>query len=201
MLSMAWKMLKETILAFIDDEGLSRGASIAFYTVTSMAPVLLIVIAIAGLAFGEEAAQNAITTQLSGLMGQQTAQVLQTAVESAAHKSSGILATIIGIVTLIVTASGVFGEMQTALNKIWKAKPKGTTVSRLIRARAASLGLVAAMGFLLMVSLVVSTALTAFGSYLNAILPFGKIILSCSELRRFSIAYFIFVRCYLQDFA
>ena len=178
MFSMAWKILKETILAFIDDEGLSRGASIAFYTVTSMAPVLLIVIAIAGLAFGQEAAQNAITTQLSGLMGQQTAQVLQSAVESAAHKTSGILATVIGIVTLIVTASGVFGEMQTALNKIWKAKPKGTTVSRLIRARAASLGLVAAMGFLLMVSLVVSTALTAFGSYLDAILPFGKIILS-----------------------
>jgi membrane protein len=138
-----------------------------------MAPVLLIVIAIAGLAFGQEAAQNAITAQLSGLMGQQTAQVLQTVVESAAHKSSGILATSIGLVTLLVTASGVFGEMQTALNKIWKAKPKGTTVSRLIRARAASLGLVAAMGFLLMVSLVVSTALTAFGSYL----------------------YFIFVRC------
>jgi YihY family inner membrane protein len=112
------------------------------------------------------------------LMGQQTAQVLQSAVQSAAHKSSGVLATIIGIATLIVTASGVFGEMQTALNKIWKAKPKGTTVSRLIRARAASLGLVAAMGFLLMVSLVVSTALTAFGGYLNAILPFGKIILS-----------------------
>ena len=178
MLSMAWNLLKETILGFIDDEGLSHGASIAFYTVTSMAPVLLIVIAIAGLAFGQEAAQNAITMQLSGLMGQQTAQVLQSAVESAGHKTSGILATVIGIVTLIVTASGVFGEMQTALNKIWKAKPKGTTVSRLIRARAASLGLVAAMGFLLMVSLVVSTALSAFGSYLNAILPFGKIILS-----------------------
>jgi membrane protein len=178
MLSIAWKMLKETIVSFIDDEGLSRGASIAFYTVTSMAPVLLIVIAIAGLAFGRDAAQNAIITQLSGLMGQQTAQVLQTAVESAGKRSSGILATIIGLVTLLVTASGVFGEMQTALNKIWKAKPKGTTVSRLIRARAASLGLVAAMGFLLMVSLVVSTALTAFGSYLDAILPFGKIILS-----------------------
>jgi membrane protein len=139
---------------------------------------LLIVIAIAGLAFGRDAAQNAITGQLSDLMGQQTAEVLQTAVASASSKSSGILATIIGIVTLIVTASGVFGEMQTALNSIWKAKPKGTTVSRLIRARAASLGLVAALGFLLMVSLVVSTGLTAFGNYLNSILPFGKVILT-----------------------
>jgi membrane protein len=178
MFSAAWKMLKDTVLAFIDDEALSRGAAIAFYTVTSIAPVLLIVVAIAGLAFGRDAAQNAITEQLSGLMGRQTAEVLQTAVASAASKSSGVVATIIGIITLMVTASGVFGEMQTALNVIWKAKPEGTTVSRLIRARAASLGLVAALGFLLMVSLVVSTLLTAFGNYLNSILPFGQVILT-----------------------
>ena len=82
------------------------------------------------------------------------------------------------MITLVITASGVFGEMQTALNAIWKAKPKGTTVSQLIRARAASLGLVAALGFLLMVSLVVSTALTAFGNYLDFVLPFGKVILT-----------------------
>jgi membrane protein len=82
-------------------------------------------------------------------MGQQTAEVLQAAVASAANKPSGVVATIVGIITLVVTASGVFGEMQTALNVIWKAQPEGTTVSRLIRARAASLGLVAALGFLL----------------------------------------------------
>ena len=117
-----WRMLKETVLAFIEDEALSRGAAIALYTVTSIAPVLLIVIVIAGLAFGQDAAQNAITGQLGGLMGQQTAEVLQTAVASAASKSSGIVATIIGIITLVITASGVFGEMQTALNAIWKAR-------------------------------------------------------------------------------
>ena len=110
-------MLKDTVLAFINDEALSRGAAIAFYTVTSIAPVLLIVIAIAGLAFGRDAAQNAITEQLSGLMGQQTAEVLQSAIASASGTSSGIIATIIGIVTLIVTASGVFGEMQTSLKR------------------------------------------------------------------------------------
>jgi membrane protein len=111
-------------------------------------------------------------------MGQQTAELLQTAVASAASKSSGILATIIGLLALLVTASGVFGEMQSTLNAIWKAKSKGTTVSRLIRARAASLGLVVCLGFLRMVSLVVSTALTAFGNYLDAVLPFGKLILT-----------------------
>jgi membrane protein len=178
MFSTAWKLLKGTVLAFIEDDALSRGAAIAFYTVTSIAPVLLIVIAIAGLVFGRDAAQGALTAQLSSLMGQQTADVLQSAVANAAATSSGIIASIIGIVTLTVAASGVFGEMQTALNAIWKAEPTGTTVSRLIRARAASLGLVAALGFLLMVSLVVSAGLTAFGNYLNNLLPFGKLILT-----------------------
>ena len=111
-------------------------------------------------------------------MGTQTADVLQSAVAGASSKSSGILATLIGIVTLLATASGVFGEMQTALNKIWHAKPRSSTVSRLIWARAVSLGLVAALGFLLLVSLAVSTLLTAFGTYLNSVLPFGSLILS-----------------------
>jgi membrane protein len=177
-LSETWKLLRDTVLSFIDDEALGRGAAISFYTVTSIAPVLLIVIAIAGLAFGRDAAQNALTAQLSGLMGQQTAEILQSAVASAAGKSSGILATLVGIITLFVTASGVFGEMQSALNAIWKVHPTGTTLSRLVRARAASLGLVAALGFLLMVSLVVSAALTAFGNQINSILPFGRLLLS-----------------------
>src|SRR5256714_8236156 len=102
-----WQLLKGTVTEFINDEALSRGAAIAFYTVTSIAPILLIVIAIAGLVFGREAAQGAIIGQLSGLMGQQTADVLQTAIASASAKSSGILATIIGLVTLLATASGV----------------------------------------------------------------------------------------------
>ena len=172
------KLVKNTVLAFIDDEALSKGAAIAFYAVTSIAPVLLIVIAIAGLAFGRDAAENAVRGQLSALMGDQTADVVQSAIASASGKSSGIIATLIGIITLLVTATGVFGEMQSALNVIWKAKPVGTTLSRLVRARAASLGVVAALGFVLMISLVISAGLTAFGNYLNSILPFGKIIMT-----------------------
>jgi membrane protein len=146
MIFAAWKMLKDTVLSFVEDEALSRGAAIAFYTVTSLAPVLLIVIAIAGLVFGQDAAQNAISDQFSTLMGRQTAEVLQSAIASAAGTSSSIIATIVGIAILIVTASGVFGELQAALNSIWKAKSQATTVSGLIRARAVSLGLVAALG-------------------------------------------------------
>ena len=176
MISATWKTIKDVVLSFISDEALTRGAAIAFYTATSIAPVLLIMIAIAGLVFGQEAAQNAITSQFSDLMGRQTAEVLQSAIASAAE-SSGIIATIIGIAVLIATASGVFGEMQAALNAIWKANPQTTTVSQLIRARAVSLGLVAALGFLLIVSLVISAGLTAFGDYLDTVLPMGKLIL------------------------
>jgi membrane protein len=102
----------------------------------------------------------------------------------------------VGIITLIVTASGVFGEMQTALNAIWKAEPKGTTVSQLIRARAVSLGLVAALGFLLMVSLVVSTALTAFGNYLDSILPFGNILTALNGVVSLMLISFLFAAIY-----
>ena len=136
--SQTWMLLKSAVNCFIEDEALTRGAAIAFYTATSLAPVLLIVIAIAGLVYGQEAAQGAITSQLGDLMGRQTGELLQTAVASSKSKSSGILAAAVGIVTLIVTASGVFGEMQAALNKVWKAEPKGSTVGRLVWARAKS---------------------------------------------------------------
>jgi len=174
----AWRLLKTTVTAFINDEALGRGAAIAFYTVTSIAPVLLIVVAIAGTVFGREAAQNGIIAQLSGLIGQQSAELLQTAVASAQDKTSGKIATIVGVVMVIVTASGVFGEMQTALNVIWKADPTGTPISRLIRARAAGLGLVVSLGFLLMVSLAISAGLSAFGDYLNSVFAFGQVILT-----------------------
>jgi membrane protein len=174
----AWELGKASVLGFINDNALSHGAAMAFYAVTSLAPILLIVVAIAGLFFGQETAQLALSAQLSGVMGPQAADLLRAAVESASRKSAGTLATILGIVTLLVAASGVFGEMQQSLNEIWKIKPTGTSLSRLVRARAASLGLVAALGFLLLVSLVASAAISALGGAINAYLPFGAVILS-----------------------
>src|SRR5215471_18316322 len=172
-----FRIAKESVEAFIDDEALTRGAAIAFYTVTSIGPVLFIVVAIAGLVFGEDAARGAIASELAGLMGQQSADLLQTAIRSAGRSSSGFIAGAVRIIALIITASGVFTEMQQTLNVIWRAEPRGTTVSRLIRARAASLGLVAALGFLLLVSLVVSALLTVLSDLINAYLPFGHVIL------------------------
>ena len=197
MFSKAWDFLKEAVFSYIEDEALSRGAAIAFYTVTSIAPLLLIVIAIAGLWFGHEAAQGAITAQFSGLMGKDTAQLLETAVANAADTSSGTLATLIGIATLIATASGAFGEMQAALNAIWKAKPKDATLSRLLRARLASIGLVATLGFLLIVSLAASAVLTAFGERLDRALPFGQwLVAAINALISFGVLAVLFAAIY-----
>ena len=154
----------------------------AFFAVTSLAPILLIVVAIAGLVFGREAAQSALDDQMRGVMGEQSAQLIQSVTASAANQTSGSWAAVIGVVTLLVTASGVFGEMQSALNVIWKAELKEISVSRLIWARAISLGLVASLGFLLIVSLVVSTAISAFGQFLNAYLPFAELFLAVRSL-------------------
>jgi membrane protein len=177
MLRKYFALVRATATGFIADDALSRGAAIAYYTVTSMAPVLLIVIAIAGFVFGTEAAQGAIVEQLSGMMGAQSAEMVQSMIQSAGNRGAGIIATIIGIVALLITASGVFGEMQAALNVIWNAAPKEGTVSRLVRARLASLGLVVTLGFLLMVSLVVSAALKALGTWVNGVMPSFHVIL------------------------
>jgi membrane protein len=173
----AWTLLKAGVSAFIDDNALSRGASMAFFAVTSMAPILLIVVAIAGLAFGEAAAQNAIVEELTSLVGRQSAEVLQDAIKGASDKKSGVLASVIGAMTLLISASGVFGEMQSALNAIWKIKPTSMTILSFVRARAASLGLVAALGFLLMASLVVSAGIAALGNVIDSWLPFGVLII------------------------
>ena len=175
-------LLRDTVYAYIKDEALTRGAAISYYTVTSLGPVLVIVVAIAGLAFGREAAQGAVVQELGGLMGEQGASLVQTALQGAAGLSSGLLAGTLGFCALLITASGVFIEMQTALNVIWEVPPKGDIVTRMIRARAASLGLVASFGFLLLVSLLTSTLLTALGGYIDRFIPFGAVILRITNM-------------------
>ncbi len=171
MLRLAWSLLKATVAGYIEDDALSRGAAIAYYTVFAIAPMLVIVISMTGLVYGEEAARGAIVGQLRGMMGHEAAEAIQTMIASAGNRRSGTLGAVLGFGALLLTATGVFGEMQTGLNVIWKAEPKSSTVTRLIRARAASLGLIAALGFLLMVSLAVSAAITAFGHLLQHVLP------------------------------
>lgn len=181
-LSGAWLLVKDTLTGFIEDEGLSRGASIAYYTLFSIAPVLLVVVAIAGLAFGREAAEGAIVEQLSALMGHRTAEALQGMIESAAKPGEGAVATIVGIVVLIVAVSGVFGEVQSAMNAIWKAEPRTSVFTRLVRARLVSMGLVVTCGFLLTVSLATSAALAALSTYLKYVFPQIQTVLNLFDL-------------------
>ncbi|ODT23057.1 MAG: ribonuclease BN [Kaistia sp. SCN 65-12] len=178
----AWRVIKGTVEGYIADDAFSRGASIAYFTLFSMAPVLLVVIAVAGMVFGRDAAQGAVVDQLSGLMGRDTAAALQAMIRSASHRFSGTLATLLGLGAILLAVSGVFGEVQASLNAVWKASPRGTTLSRLVRARLASFGLVIALGFVLMVSLVLSALLTAFGAFLKAHLPGAGLALQAIDL-------------------
>lgn len=176
MLRSIWTLSKETVLSYVSDNCLSRGAAIAYYTIFSLSPVLVIVIAIAGLVFGQEAASGAIVGQLRSLMGEQGAAMIQTMLRSAGSQHSGLIASAVGVVTLLITASGVFGEMQAALNAIWHASADGSPVTQVVKTRATSLGLVATLGFLLLVSLATSTALNAVGQHLDAYLPAAQLI-------------------------
>lgn len=177
MIRRIWALMKATVEGYVEDDALSHGAAIAYYTIFALAPVLVIVIAIAGLAFGQEAAEGAISGQIEGLMGHDAAMAIQGMIRSAGNHKSGVIATMIGVVTLLITASGVFTEMQSSLNLIWRADPPAGTVTRLVRARAASLGLVAALGFLMMVSLVISAGLSALSDVMNQLLPSAAILL------------------------
>jgi len=172
-------LVKDTVSGFMADEALSRAAAIAYFTIFSIAPLLLIVIAIAGLVFGRDAAQAAIMGQFSGLMGKGSGDALASMLQSAGGQSqkSGTIATIMGVVTLLITASGAFGEIQSSLNKIWKAEPKAG-LSRLVRARAASLGLVLTLGFLMLVSLVISAGLAAVGHWFEGFFPGAKVLMA-----------------------
>jgi len=179
MFSKVWGLLKDTASGFSNDEIMSRAAAIAYFTIFSIAPLLLIVIAIAGLVFGRDAAQAAIMGQFTGLMGKGSGDALQSMLQSAGSQSqkSGTIATIIGVVTLLITASGAFGEIQSALNKIWKAEPKAG-LTRLVRARIASMGLVMTLGFLLVVSLAVSAGIAAVGHWVEGVFPGAKVLMA-----------------------
>jgi membrane protein len=146
--------------------------------VTTLAPVLLIVVAVAGIVFGPDAVRGSLVQQLGGLFGEQGGELIQTMLASSSDKKSGATASVLGAVAVLVTASGVFSEMQTGLNQAWQVKAPDQPVLLMLRARAASLGLVAALGFLLVVSLAASTALAALGSYLDSLTSFAPLLLA-----------------------
>jgi membrane protein len=173
-----WHLMKVAAAAWWRDRAMSLGAAIAFFTVFSLAPILLAAIAVAGLAFGREAAQGALVDELSGLIGEQGGVGIETMIASASNVGSGIIGTTIGIATFLFVATGAIVELQDDLNIIWKAPlPESYGVMDFIRTRLLSLSLVTGMGFLLLVSLVIDSGLSALGSYLEAAFSGAAVIL------------------------
>lgn len=165
---MIFRVLKATVVNWLDDDAPSMGAALAFYTLFSVAPILLIVISVAGLWFGEAAARGEIFAQLSQLVGSDSALTINSLVEDANRPTAGIVGTIVGLGALLIGATTVFAELRNAMDRIWRTDaqhPKRGGVLELLRARLVSLGLVLAIGFLLMVSLVLSAALAALGKW------------------------------------
>jgi membrane protein len=176
-------LIKETYLRWSDDKVPRLGAALAYYTVFSIVPLLIIVIGIAGLVFGEEAAQTYIMAQVQSLVGPQSAEALEEMLKTANKPSYGYTATGIALVTLLVGASGVFAQLQDALNDIWKVEPKsGRGIVGLIKDRFLSFLAVLGTGFLLLVSLVVSAILSAAGKFVSGWLPAPEAVLHVVNL-------------------
>lgn len=156
----------------------SKGAALAFYTAFSIAPILVLVIAVAGFFWGAEAAQGQLLSELRGLMGPQGAEAIQLVLAGAQDKKGGILATIIATVLLLVGATTVFAELKDSLDEIWQVPPtKDKTWWVILRTRLLSFGLILVLAFLLMVSLVVSTALTILEDYVGGLWKDATVLL------------------------
>jgi membrane protein len=172
MIGRVWTILKEAGLEWVDDNATRLAASLAFFTILSIAPLLVIATAVTGFVLGEEAASGQLRDQVRGFAGEAGAQVLETTVQNADRPKSGTVATIVGVITLLFGASGVFGELQSALNTAWdvKAKP-GRAVLGIVRDRFLSFGMVLVVGFLLLVSLFVSALIAGFANRISTLVP------------------------------
>lgn len=173
------KLAARAVKSWSDDYAPSMGAAISYYTVFSLAPLLVIVIAIAGAVFGRQAVTGAIVAQLGGLIGQQGASLIQNVVASADQSGGGLVASLISVVVLILGATSVFTELQSALDRIWHIPPseKPQGVWSIVQARILSFGLILGLGFLLMVSLAVSAAIAAVSKFTVGFLPGYEVLL------------------------
>lgn len=167
-----WRVLKETFAGFIEHKVPKLSGSLAYYTVFSMGPLLLMIISFCGLFFGREAVEGNIYAQLEGFVGHDTALQLQHIIKNASISGKSILSAVIGGVTLLIGATGVFAEIQDSINMIWglKAKPKKGLII-FLRTRILSFSVIASLGFLLLVSLGISALIESFSSRLQTAYP------------------------------
>jgi membrane protein len=175
-------LTKTAFSGFLADNGLRMAASLAYFTIFSLAPLLVITIAIAGWVFGDSAASNAITGEIQGFVGHDAASTIQSMIQSAHKPTQGVVASIIGGVTLLFGATGVFAEISDALNSVWRVEGRSQNgVWRLIKSRFLSVGMVLAVGFLLLVSLMVSALVAGIFKYFGAMIPIPEMFLQAVE--------------------
>jgi membrane protein len=172
-----WQTLKQTAVEFREDRVPRLAAALAYYTVFSLAPLLVIVIAVAGLAYGSTEARSQLVAQLQEQFGPQTAGLIETMIKGASRGGSGVLATIVGIGALLIGATSVFVQLQRALNEIWDAAPdRSGGLVHLLLVRLQGLGLVLGLGLLLIVSFAVQAALNVIISNFAGILPGSDVL-------------------------
>jgi membrane protein len=173
-----WNFLKDIATQWLEDQPFQLAAALSYYTLFSLAPILIIAIAVAGLFFGHEAATNQIVHTLQSLVGQESAKAIQEMIQNASSKpKTGIISTVLGIGVLIFGAGGVVGQLQSSLNRIWGVTSKpGRGIWSFMWERFVSLAMVLGVGFLLLVSLVITTILTHLTLYIGSLIGGAAII-------------------------
>lgn len=171
----AWSVIKETASDWQHDGAARLAAALAYYTLLSIAPLVVFAVAVAGLAFGEDAARGQISQQISAVVGEQAGQSIEGIARNAHAPAAGVLSSLVGLIVLLFGASGVFGELQSSLNAIWEVEPKpGRGLLGIIKDRFFSFTMVLGVAFLLLVSLLLSAAIAAFGHFLAGAMPGGE---------------------------
>lgn len=194
-----FSIVSKSVTAWFDHNASSLGAALAFYTIFSVAPILIIAVAIVGYVFGPDAAQTEVLSQLRELTGDAGASAIRELLTNAHYSDKKGLAAFLGVITLVVGATSVFGELQNALERIWQTPAPAKNVGwwRFARGRVLSVGMVLGVGFLLLVSLVASAVLAAFGGWLGKFLPQLEIVLPLLDLVvSFSMTVLLFALIY-----
>jgi membrane protein len=174
--------LRDVFQKWSSDNALTLGAALAYYTIFSIAPLLVLVIAVAGLVFGRAAAQGEIVTQIEGMLGPAGAELIESMIKRASEPASGVIATVISLVTMFFGASGVFAQLQSSLNRIWSAEPsRRTGVKGQLQRRAASFSMILGIGFLLLVSLALTALISGLHSIIDAYLAVPSELLSLTN--------------------
>ena len=177
-MSSQWKILQLAALKWWDDNALRLSASLSYYTVFSLAPLLIIIMAVAGMVFGPDAVEGRLMEEIQGLVGRDSAVAIQSMIQQARQPHENRMAATLGLLAMVILSTGVFVELQDALNLIWRIKPQGTsTLRRILEGRVLSFLLVLGIGFLLVVSLTWSAVVSAVGRFFTGLLPGPELLL------------------------